>query len=121
MDALKELGVTLALDDFGTGFSSLSHLSRFPIDVIKIDQRFVASIESDTQSCAIIAAIIAMAHRLWLNVVAEGVETDAQEQFLRTEECDIFQGYRFGRPMDLDEFTELLRKRSLNPSGSTTS
>ena len=111
VQALKELGVTLALDDFGTGFSSLSHLSRFPIDVIKIDQSFVAAIESDTQSRAIVAAILAMAHRLSLAVVAEGVETDAQEQFLREQECDVFQGYRFGHPVDVDAFTELLQKR----------
>ena len=101
-------GVRLALDDFGTGYSSLSHLVRFPIDVVKIDCSFVQSIETDGHAGPLIAALIALAHRLQLSVTAEGVETAHQEQFLRSEGCDTLQGYRFSRPVDVEALTVLL-------------
>jgi PAS domain S-box-containing protein len=100
LESLKRLGVRVALDDFGTGYSSLSHLARFPIDTLKIDRSFVREIGRESQSGAIIAAVVAMAHRLGLEVVAEGVETAEQEAFLRDEGCDALQGYRVGRPVD---------------------
>jgi diguanylate cyclase (GGDEF)-like protein/PAS domain S-box-containing protein len=106
---IKDLGVRIALDDFGTGYSSLSHLVRFPIDTLKIDRSFVAALESDDQARGIIAAVIAMAHRLHLDVTAEGVETEAQEDFLRSEGCDAIQGYLACRPVEPVRFEGVLR------------
>jgi predicted signal transduction protein with EAL and GGDEF domain len=98
---LNQAGCTIALDDFGTGFSSLSNLRRFPIRKLKIDREFIASIECDSQSRMIIQAIVEMGRGLGLRVVAEGVETAAQEQFLREIGCTHVQGYRYGRPQPL--------------------
>ncbi|MEN5302575.1 GGDEF domain-containing protein [Pseudomonas sp. TWI628] len=96
---LKNLGVRIALDDFGTGFSSLSYLKRLPIDKIKIDRSFIQDISTNPHDAAITQGIISMAHHLGLSVVAEGVETAPQVDFLESGRCDIFQGYYFARPM----------------------
>ncbi|MFP3848071.1 putative bifunctional diguanylate cyclase/phosphodiesterase [Pseudomonas sp. W5-01] len=96
---LKALGVRIALDDFGTGFSSLSYLKRLPIDKIKIDRSFIREIATDHHDAAITQGIISMAHHLSLIVVAEGVETASQMEFLKGSRCDIFQGYHLARPM----------------------
>jgi EAL domain-containing protein (putative c-di-GMP-specific phosphodiesterase class I) len=95
---LRELGVRIALDDFGTGHSSLSYLRRFPIDRVKIDQEFIQAVEVSRSNRAIVSAIVAMAHGLDLAVTAEGVETEAQVQFLREQKCEEVQGFLYGRP-----------------------
>jgi EAL domain-containing protein (putative c-di-GMP-specific phosphodiesterase class I) len=108
LSSLKATGVRIALDDFGTGYSSLSHLAHFPIDVLKVDQSFVFRIGEDEQVSTLISALIAMAQRLGLTVVAEGVETEGQANFLREESCDILQGFALARPLEVDDATELL-------------
>jgi diguanylate cyclase (GGDEF)-like protein/PAS domain S-box-containing protein len=106
--ALKEWGVRVALDDFGTGFSSLSHLVRFPIDVLKIDQTFVHGIGRSRQADAIVSTVVAIAHRLGLEAVAEGVETEEQERYLREEGCDLLQGFRIARPLTREAFERVV-------------
>jgi len=103
LNICHEMGVRLAIDDFGTGYSSLSYLKRFPLDILKIDQSFVAEIPEDEDDAAIIDTIIAMAHRLKLDVIAEGVENAAQAEFLREHGCNYVQGYYYGRPMPASE------------------
>ncbi|WP_283778738.1 sensor domain-containing protein [Pseudomonas viridiflava] len=104
LDGLKNLGLSIAVDDFGTGYSSLNYLKQFPIDVLKIDRTFVDGLPSGEQDAQIARAIIAMAHSLNLSVIAEGVETQEQLDFLREHDCDEVQGYLFGRPMPASQF-----------------
>ncbi len=101
-------GTQLSLDDFGTGYSSLAYLTRFDIDFLKIDKVFVREIENDANSRALCEAIIAMAHKLGLKVVAEGVETVGQRDLLAAAGCDFGQGYWFARPMPAVQFVALL-------------
>ena len=96
---LRDLGVRIALDDFGTGHSSLSYLRRFPIDRVKIDREFVAEIEKSRSNRAIVSSVVALAHGLDMSVTAEGVETEAQVEFLSLQHCEEVQGFLFGRPM----------------------
>lgn len=112
MRDLKEIGVRLSMDDFGTGYSSLASLSRFPIDHLKIDRSFVTDIVSNPHSATIAASIIDIAHRMQLQVIAEGVETEAQLGYLRKHGCDQIQGYFFSRPLAADDFAALLRKNT---------
>ncbi len=100
---LKALGIRISVDDFGTGYSSLAYLSRFPLDAVKIDGAFIRNINSNAEDAAITLAIIGMAHRLNLQVVAEGVETQGQLEFLRANGCDQAQGYHIARPMPVEE------------------
>ena len=106
---LKALGVSIALDDFGTGYASLSHLTQFPVDRLKIDRRFVRDIGVDGAPSPIARTVIGLAHGLGLEVVAEGVETQAQLQYLTEHHCDIIQGYLMGRPLTLDAAATHLR------------
>jgi len=108
MRALKLLGVRLSLDDFGTGYSSLSYLKRFPFDKVKIDQSFVRDIQSSTQDAVIAKVVISMAHGLGLRVIAEGVETELQCDFMRRNACDEIQGYFFSRPVPAPQMLALL-------------
>jgi diguanylate cyclase (GGDEF)-like protein len=110
--ALKEAGISLSIDDFGTGYSSLSYLKRFPIDTIKIDRSFVQDLHHDTDDAAICAAILAMSRQLGLNVVAEGVETREQLDFLRRHKCNHIQGYICSKPLTPAAFFALLVKIS---------
>ena len=114
LHTLKESGIRLAIDDFGTGYSSLSYLTRFPIDVLKIDRSFICGITHDASHMNITRAIIAMAHSLKLEVVAEGVEYAEQAELLKQESCDLMQGYLYGRPMPAEEFAQRLADRGLN-------
>lgn len=115
--ALKQMGITLSLDDFGTGYSSLSYLKLFPFDKVKIDQSFVREITTSTQNAAIVIAVIGMAHSLGIKVLAEGVETEAQCEFLRNNMSDEIQGYFFSKPVPFDAAEILIREdRQLSPS-----
>jgi diguanylate cyclase (GGDEF)-like protein/PAS domain S-box-containing protein len=109
-DALKKLGVSLAIDDFGTGYSSLSYLKRFAIDHLKIDQSFVRDMVGDPDSASIVEAVVGLSHGLRLSVIAEGVETEAQLNFLRSCSCDEMQGFYFSKPLSSAEFEQLLRE-----------
>ena len=109
MRELKEMGLILSIDDFGTGYSSLSYLKRFPIDRLKIDRSFVCDIASNQDDAAITTAIIHLGHNLRLEVVAEGVETPEQWQFLRQHGCDHVQGYWISKPLDSAALTVFLR------------
>lgn len=108
---ISQLGVTISLDDFGTGYSSLGYLSRFPINVLKIDRTFIRDITSNTNEATIVRAIIVMGHTLGMSIVAEGVELPGQMELLRGQGCDTVQGYYCAKPMPLDRFIEFLAER----------
>jgi EAL domain-containing protein (putative c-di-GMP-specific phosphodiesterase class I) len=101
---IREIGCSFSIDDFGTGYSSLSYLKRLPIYAIKIDRSFVIGLPDDAQDCALVRAITAMARGLNLEVVAEGVDSEAQLKFLRDADCRIIQGYFYSKPLPLDSF-----------------
>ena len=109
MDQLKSIGVEFSMDDFGTGYSSLSYLKRLPLDQIKIDQSFVRDISTDPSDAAIVKTIIAMAETLGLMVIAEGVETEAQREFLELRGCPAFQGHLFGAAIPVEQFEAMLK------------
>ncbi|MCC5629728.1 EAL domain-containing response regulator [Nostoc sphaeroides] len=108
MNQLRSLGVKIALDDFGTGYSSLIYLKNFPINTLKIDRYFIHNVANDPQKSAITKALIQMAHNLNLHVVAEGVETEAELDFLRQHNCNSMQGFLFSRPLPAAEFEKFL-------------
>ncbi len=106
MQRLRELGVSFSIDDFGTGYSSLNYLHRLPVDELKIDQSFVRDISASAENAVIVDTIIVMAQQLKLAVVAEGIETEAELDYLRARRCDRFQGYYFSHPLPFERFLE---------------
>ncbi|STX48734.1 inner membrane protein PLUS sensory box protein LssE [Legionella hackeliae] len=107
---LKELGINLIIDDFGTGYSSLNYLRAFPVNKLKIDQSFTQDCTTDHNNASLIEAIIAMGHSLKLRVLAEGIETPEQVQFLKNCSCDEGQGFFYGYPMSAEDFASLIAK-----------
>jgi EAL domain-containing protein (putative c-di-GMP-specific phosphodiesterase class I) len=103
------MGVLVSVDDFGTGYSSMSYLRRFPIDKLKIDRSFISEVMSRPDDASIVRAIVSLAHSLRLKVVAEGVESPAQLDFLRTIGCDQYQGYHYSRALPAAQFEALVR------------
>lgn len=110
LDQIKSLGISVSIDDFGTGYSSLNYLKRLPIDALKIDKSFIRDIPYDNDDMEIASAVIAMAHKLHLDVIAEGLESEAQWTFLKQNQCDIGQGYYLGEPTSAAEFFSSLKK-----------
>lgn len=108
LEQLKNLGSTIAIDDFGTGYCSLSYLQELPIDILKVDRSFVQRIETSDKHAEIVAAVIAMAHKLQVKVVAEGIQTEGQLRFLVANGCDLGQGFLLGKPVPFDAFAELV-------------
>jgi EAL domain-containing protein (putative c-di-GMP-specific phosphodiesterase class I) len=113
LEQLSAMGVLVSVDDFGTGYSSMSYLRRLPIDKLKIDRVFINEIASRPEDASIVRAIVSLAHSLRLKVVAEGVETPAQLDFLRAVGCDEYQGYHFSKPLPANEFERVVREKSL--------
>ena len=107
LQAIRAMGVTIAIDDFGTGFSSLSYLSKLPVDTLKIDHSFVIDMTAAPQGLALVSTIIDLAHALELNVVAEGVETEEQSRLLRLLNCDEMQGFLFSKPVPVEIFENM--------------
>jgi EAL domain-containing protein (putative c-di-GMP-specific phosphodiesterase class I) len=118
MNALKSRGLNFSLDDFGTGYSSLSYLKRLPLDQLKIDQSFVRDVLTDPNDAVIARTIVALAKSLGLKVIAEGVETEPQRQFLAESGCQAYQGYLFSRPVPLHDFEGLVAAHV--PQGNQT-
>jgi EAL domain-containing protein (putative c-di-GMP-specific phosphodiesterase class I) len=110
LNELSRMGISISIDDFGTGYSSLGSLIRLPVNTLKIDKSFVGDIMTDPNAKAIVKAIIAMAHNLDMKVLAEGVETEEQLDFLRSHYCEEVQGYYYSQPVSADEFVRLLEK-----------
>lgn len=116
---LKTMGIRLAIDDFGTGYSSLSYLRRFPIDVLKIDQSFIRGLSNDSNDAALVSAIISLGRSLNLTIIAEGVETLEQLDFLKSHQCEEGQGYYFSKPVEPDAFARYLESVKPAPSNAT--
>ncbi len=115
MNILKEVGVRFSLDDFGTGYSSLSYLQRLPLDQLKIDQSFVRDLLTNPNDAVIARTIVALGQNLNLAVIAEGVETEEQRQFLASHGCHEYQGYLFSKPLPIDKFDAFFCKNSALP------
>ena len=113
LEALRGIGLRVSLDDFGTGYSSLSHLKGFPLDTVKIDRSFVRDLPDDRDDVAVTEAILSMANALGLRVIAEGVESPEQLDFLRERGCAEAQGYLLRPPVSADDATEILRSEPL--------
>jgi EAL domain-containing protein (putative c-di-GMP-specific phosphodiesterase class I) len=110
MNALGEIGIQFSLDDFGTGYSSLQYLKTLPLNQLKIDQSFVRDLTTNSSDETIVLTIITMAQSLGLNVIAEGVETEAQLKLLTEHGCENYQGYYFSRPVPIEDFNRLFKQ-----------
>jgi EAL domain-containing protein (putative c-di-GMP-specific phosphodiesterase class I) len=115
LNEIKKMKIKLSMDDFGTGYSSLSYLKRFPLETLKIDRSFVRDITTDPNDAAIVNAVVALAHSLKLSVVAEGVETETQLEFLKNNHCDYVQGYIFSHPLSEENFFKELKAHGRKP------
>jgi diguanylate cyclase len=120
LERLSQMGIHLAVDDFGTGYSSLSYLHRFPINTLKIDRSFIHELSTNRNDALIVQAIIALAHSLKLEVVAEGVEDEGQLAFLKSFGSDQFQGYLRSKPLPALQFQQLLAHVSAEPATSAS-
>ena len=109
---LRDMGMTIAIDDFGTGYSSLGYLKKFPINTLKVDQSFIRDLTKDSDDDAIVLAIIYLAHGLGLDVVAEGVETSEQQEFLSKHNCGSIQGYLFSHPLPPEQFAKFVQEHA---------
>lgn len=116
MNALASLGVQFSVDDFGTGYSNLSYLKQLPLTELKVDKSFVQDLTTNPNDAALIETIIEMSHHLELSVVAEGVETHAQAEFLRARGCDLLQGYCFGRPAPAEDWLRCVQEEGAFPA-----
>jgi len=116
LNNLCELGISVAIDDFGTGYSSLAYLHRFPIHTLKIDQSFIKEIRREDGHFPVVLAIISIARGLGLNLIAEGVETQSQVNYLKQAGCTAIQGYFFHQPLPQAELVRLLREQSARPA-----
>ena len=114
MNELKSLGFTLALDDFGTGYSSLTYIHQLPFDILKIDRSFVSNIPNDKSSKTISKTILGFANEMKMKVVAEGVETDEQLDFLWRYNCDYCQGYNISRPLPIDDLISFIKSKQIS-------
>ena len=110
LKAVRALGINIAIDDFGTGYSSLGYLAKLPVQYLKIDRSFIMSMQQDPNAMTLVSTMISLAHSLRLKVVAEGVETEEQANFLRLLRCDLMQGYVFSKPLPNDALVALLQK-----------
>ncbi|MBT4838434.1 MAG: EAL domain-containing protein, partial [Methylococcales bacterium] len=115
MHKLKSFGLHFSMDDFGTGYSSLSYLRKLPLDQLKIDQSFVHDITTDKSDAMIVETIISMGHHLGLDVIAEGVESDQEIQFLHENGCNSYQGYFCSKPIPANEFEQLIIAQNITP------
>jgi EAL domain-containing protein (putative c-di-GMP-specific phosphodiesterase class I) len=121
LEALKQLGVRIAIDDFGTGYSSLSYLRQFPIDILKIDQSFIASLTTSSEAGAIIHTLVQLGKTLGIETVAEGIEHPGQLARLRDEDCETGQGFLYSRPLPAKDVPPFLEANRAQRSGAATS
>jgi EAL domain-containing protein (putative c-di-GMP-specific phosphodiesterase class I) len=115
LQTLRNLGVKIAIDDFGTVVSSLGQLQRFPVDMIKVDRSFIQGVEHDVKNAAIAANLVSLAHALGLVAIAEGIESEGQLASLEEVECDLAQGFLFGRPVSAEQARDILAESSAAP------
>jgi len=118
LQGLRDMGVRIAIDDFGTGYSSLSYLQRFEVDILKIDKSFIDDVGEGGQAAALVEGIIGIAHTLGLEVVAEGIEYDAQRERLRDLRCDLGQGYLFAKPLTGSDMVAFLNASREQANGA---